>query len=191
MAPVDLKELKEPLKDLLDKGFIRPSVSPWGAPVLFVHKKDGSLRICIDYHQLNKVTVKNKYSLPRIDDIFDQLQGAIIFSKIDLRSGYHQLKVRECDIPKTAFRTRYGHFEFVVMSFGLTNAPAAFMDLMNRVFKQYLDMFVIVFIDDILVYSKSNEEHATHLRIVLQTLEDKELYANSPSVSFGLLLWHS
>ena len=153
MAPAELKELKEQLKDLLEKGFIRPSISPWGAPVLFVRKKDGSLRMCIDYRQLNKVTVKNRYPLPRIDDLFDQLQGASFFSKIDLHSGYHQLRVRECDIPKTAFRTRYGHYEFVVMSFGLTNAPAAFMDLMNRVFKQYLDMFVIVFIDDILVYS--------------------------------------
>ena len=131
MALAELKELKEQLKDLLDKGFIRPSVSPWGAPVLFVRKKDGSLRMCIDYRQLNKVTVKNKYPLPRIDDLFDQLQGASYFSKIDLRSHYHQLKVRECDIPKTTFRTRYGHFEFFVMSFGLTNAPATFMDLMN------------------------------------------------------------
>ena len=137
MAPAELKELKEQLKDLLDKGFIRPSVSPWGAPVLFVRKKDGSLRMCIDYRQLNKVTIKNKYPLPRIDDLFDQLQGATCFSKIDLRCGYHQLRVRECDIPKTTFRTRYGHYEFLVMSFGLTNAPAAFMDLMNRVFKPY------------------------------------------------------
>ena len=131
LPPAELKELKEQLKDLLDKGFIRPSVSPWGAPVLFVRKKDGSLRMCIDYRQLNKVTVKNKYPLPRIDDLFDQLQGASYFSKIDLRSGYHQLKVRECDILKTIFRTRYGHFEFLVMSFGLTNAPTAFMDLIN------------------------------------------------------------
>lgn len=186
MAPAELRELKEQLKDLLDKGFIRPSVSPWGAPVLFVRKKDGSLRMCIDYRQLNKVTVKNKYPLPRIDDLFDQLQGAKCFSKVDLRSGYHQLKVREADIPKTAFRTRYGHFEFLVMSFGLTNAPAAFMDLMNRVFKQYLDMFVIVFIDDILVYSRSEEEHASHLRIVLQTLKDQELYAKFSKCDFWL-----
>ncbi|KAF3680585.1 hypothetical protein FXO38_02229 [Capsicum annuum] len=155
MAPAKLKKLKEQLKDLLDKGFIRPSVSPWGAPILFVQKKDGSFRICIDYRQLNKVTVKNEYPLPRIDDLFDQLQGASYFSKIDLRSCYHQLKVRECDIPKTAFRTHYGHFEFLGMSYRLTNAPITFMDLMNRVFRQYLDMFVIVCIDDILVYSLS------------------------------------
>ncbi|KAH0738661.1 hypothetical protein KY290_037366 [Solanum tuberosum] len=186
MAPAELKELKEQLKDLLEKGFIRPSVSPWGAPVLFVRKKDGSLRMCIDYRQLNKVTIKNKYPLPRIDDLFDQLQGATCFSKIDLRSGYHQLRVRERDIPKTAFRTRYGHYEFLVMSFGLTNAPAAFMDLMNRVFKPYLDMFVIIFIDGILIYSRNEEDHANHLRIVLQTLKDKELYAKFSKCEFWL-----
>nr|AAT39297.2 Gag-pol protein, putative [Solanum demissum] len=186
MAPSELKELKEQLKDLLDKGFIRPSVSPWGAPVLFVRKKDGSLRMCIDYRQLNKVTIKNKYPLPRIDDLFNQLQGATCFSKIDLRSGYHQLRVRECDIPKTAFRTRYGHYEFLVMSFGLTNAPAAFMDLMNRVFKPYLDTFVIVFIDDILVYSRNEEDHASHLRTVLQTLKDNKLYAKFSKCEFWL-----
>ncbi|KAH0713646.1 hypothetical protein KY289_009605 [Solanum tuberosum] len=164
MAPTELKELKEQLKDLLDKGFIRPSISPWGAPVLFVKKKDGSLRMCIDYRQLNEVTIKNKYPIPRIDDLFDQLQGASHFSKIDLRSGYHQLRVRDSDIPKAAFRTRYGHYEFVVMSFGLTNAPAAFTDLVNRVFKQYLDLFVIIFIDDILIYSRNEEEHASYYK---------------------------
>ena len=143
----------------MSKGFIRPSVSPWGAPVLFLKKKDGTMRICIDYRRLNKVIVKNKYPLPRIDDLFDQLQGASLFSKIDLRSGYHQLKIRASDIPKTAFRTRYGHYEFLVMSFGLTNAPEAFMELMNGVFRPYHDSFVIVFIDDILFYSKTEEDH--------------------------------
>ncbi|XP_019241408.1 PREDICTED: uncharacterized protein LOC109221378 [Nicotiana attenuata] len=133
--------------------------------------------MCIDYRQLNKVTVKNKYPLPRIDDLFDQLQGAKVFSKIDLRSGYHQLRIRASDVPKTAFRTRYGHYEFLVMSFRLTNAPAAFMELMNRVFRTYLDSFVIVFIDDILIYSRSQEEHEQHLRVVLQTLRDSRLYA--------------
>jgi hypothetical protein len=131
MAPLKLKELKEQLQELLDRGFIRPSVSPWGAPVLFVKKKDGSMRLCIDYRELNKVTIKNRYPLPRIDDLFDQLHGSQVFSKIDLRSGYHQLKIKEEDIQKTAFRTRYGHYEFLVMSFGLTNTPAAFMDMMN------------------------------------------------------------
>ncbi|KAH0646574.1 hypothetical protein KY284_034458 [Solanum tuberosum] len=186
MAPSELKELKEQLKDLFEKGFIRPSVSPWGAPVLFVRKKYSSLRMCIDYHQLNKVTIKNKYPLLRIDDLFDQLQVSIRFSKIDLRSGYHQLRVRECDIPKTAFRTCYGHCDILVMSFGLTNVLVAFMDLMNRVFKPYLDMFVIVFIDDILIYSRNEEDHANHLRIVLQTLKDRELYAKFSKCEFWL-----
>ncbi|GJV01365.1 putative reverse transcriptase domain-containing protein [Tanacetum coccineum] len=163
LAPSEMQELSGQLQELQDKGFIRPSHSPWGAPVLFVKKKDGSFRMCIDYRELNKLTVKNRYPLPRIDDLFDQLQGSRYFSKIDLRSGYHQLRVHEEDIPKTAFRTRYGHFEFTVMPFGLTNAPAVFMDLMNRVCKPYLDKFVIVFIDDILIYSKSKEEHEGHL----------------------------
>ncbi|CAN1777094.1 Transposon Ty3-G Gag-Pol polyprotein [Linum perenne] len=177
MVSVELKELKEQLGELLEKGFIRPSVSPWGALVLFVKKKDGSLRLCIDYRKLNKATVKNRYPLPKIDDLFDQLQGASVFSKIDLRSGYHQLRVAETSVPKTAFRTRYGHYEFLVMPLGLTNAPSAFMALMNRVFHDYLDKFVIVFIDDILIYSKSNKEHEEHLRITLQKLKEEELYA--------------
>ncbi|KAJ9560990.1 hypothetical protein OSB04_006150 [Centaurea solstitialis] len=186
LAPSELKEMLAQLQELLDKGFIRPSTSPWGAPVLFVKKKDGTMRMCIDYRELNKVTVKNKYPLPRIDDLFDQLQGAKFFSKIDLRSGYHQLKVREEDIPKTAFRTRYGHYEFLVMSFGLTNAPAAFMDLMNRVCKPYLDKFVIVFIDDILIYSKTAEEHGDHLRKVLEMLKREQLYAKFSKCEFWL-----
>ena len=163
LAPTEMKELRTQLDDLLDKCFIRPSSSPWGAPILFVKKKDGSMRLCIDYRELNKVTIKNRYPLPRIDDLFDQLQGASYFSKIDLRSGYHQLKVKEEDVHKTAFRTRYGHYEFLVMPFGLTNAPAAFMDLMNRVCKPYLDKFFIVFIDDILIYSKNQADHEKHL----------------------------
>ncbi|XP_049374045.1 uncharacterized protein LOC125839117 [Solanum verrucosum] len=184
MASAELRELKKQLKDLLENGFLRPSMSPWGAPVLFVRKKDGSLRMSIDYRQLNKVTIKNNYPLPRIADLFDQLQAARCFSKIDLRSGYHQVRVKDEDIPKTAFRTRYGHFEFVVMSFGLTNAPAVFMDLMNRVFKPFLDVFVIVIIDDNLVYSISEEDHANHLRQVLQILRDRKLYAKFSKCEF-------
>ena len=144
------------------------------------------MRICIDYKQLNKVTVKNKYPLPRIDDLFDQLKRATVFSKIDLRSGYYQLRVKESDVPKTAFRTRYGHYEFLVMSFGLTNAPAVFMDLMNQIFRPYLDIFVVVFIDDILIYSRDETEHAEHLRIVLHTLRDKQLFAKFSKCKFWL-----
>ncbi|GJV26204.1 putative reverse transcriptase domain-containing protein [Tanacetum coccineum] len=186
LAPSEMKELADQLQELSDKGFIRPSSSPWGAPVLFVKKKDGSLRMCIDYRELNKLTVKNRYPLPRIDDLFDQLQGSSVYSKIDLRSGYHQLKVREEDISKTAFRTRYGHYEFQVMPFGLTNAPAVFMDLMNRVCKPYLDKFVIVFIDDILIYSKSKQEHEEHLKIILELLKKEELYAKFSKCEFWL-----
>jgi hypothetical protein len=155
MPPKELAELKTQLHELLDKGFIRPSSSPWGCPALFVKKKDGSLRLCVDYRPLNAVTIKNKYPLPRIDVLFDQLAGAKVFSKIDLRSGYHQIKIWPCDIPKTAFSTRYGLYEYLVMSIGLTNAPAYFMYLMNSVFMTELDKFVVVFIDDILVYSKN------------------------------------
>ncbi|GJR48703.1 putative reverse transcriptase domain-containing protein [Tanacetum coccineum] len=186
LAPSEMQELSGQLQELQDKGFIRPSHSPWGAPVLFVKKKDGSFRMCIDYRELNKLTVKNRYPLPRIDDLFDQLQGSRYFSKIDLRSGYHQLRVHEDDIPKTAFRTRYGHFEFTVMPFGLTNAPTVFMDLMNRVCKPYLDKFVIVFIDDILIYSKSKEEHEIHLRMVLELLKKEKLYAKFSKCEFWL-----
>ena len=177
MAPVELHELRVQLQELLDKGFITPSTSPWGAPVLFAKKKDKTLRLCIDYRQLNRVTIKNRYPLPRIDDLFDQLRGARVYSKIDLRTGYHQLRVRDTDIPKTAFRTRYGHFEFTVMPFGLTNAPATVMDLKHRIFQPYLDQFVVVFVDDILICSQSEWEHEYHLRIVLQLLRDHQLYA--------------
>ncbi|GJU49454.1 putative reverse transcriptase domain-containing protein [Tanacetum coccineum] len=175
LAPSKMKELSKQLQELSDKGFIRPSSSPWGAPVLFVKKKDGSFRMCIEYCELNKLTVKNRYPLPRIDDLFDQLQRSSIYSKIDLRSGYHQLRVREHEIPKTAFGTRYGHYEFQVMPFGLTNALAVFMDLMNRVSKPYLDKFVIVFIDDILIYSKDEKEYKEHLKAILELLKKEQL----------------
>ncbi|GKB86125.1 putative reverse transcriptase domain-containing protein [Tanacetum coccineum] len=186
LAPSELEELLGQLKELQDKGFIRPSPSPWGAPVLFIKKKKGSFRMCINYRELNKSTIKNRYPLSRIDDLFDQLQGSQFFSKIDLRSGYHQLRVHEDDIPKTAFRTRYRHFEFTVMPFGLTNAPTIFMDLMNRVCRPYLDKFVIVFIDDILIYSKTQEEHVEHLRLVLELLKREKMYAKFSKCEFWL-----
>ena len=186
MAPVALQELRVQLQGLLDKGFIKPSTSPWGTPVLFVKKKGKTLRLCIDYRQLNRVTVKNRYPLSRIDDLFDQLRGVRVYSKIDLRTGYHQLRVRDTDIPKTAFRTRYGHFEFTVMPFGLMSALAAFMDLMLRVFQPYLDQFVVVFVDDILIYSQLEWEHEHHLRIVLQLLRDQQLYAKFSKYEFWL-----
>jgi len=171
---------------MIEKDFIRPSSSPWGAPVLFVKKKDGSMRLCIEYRELNRVTVKNKYPLPRIDDLFDQLRGASVFSKIDLSSGYHQIPVRESDIPKTAFSSRYGHYEFKVIPFGLTNAPAVFMDQMNRTFQEYLDQCVVVFIDDILIYSKSEEEHSEHLRLILDILRKQKWFAKFSKCEFWL-----
>ncbi|KAJ0556907.1 putative nucleotidyltransferase, Ribonuclease H [Helianthus annuus] len=181
-----MQELKKPLDELLEKGFIQPSSSLWGALILFVKKKDGSMRMCLDYLELNKVTIKNRYPLPWIDDLFDQLQGARFFSKIDLRSGYHQLKVQEEDIPKTAFRTRYGHYEFTVMPFVLTNAPVAFMGMMNRICKPYLDKFIIVFIDDILIYFKNKTEHAQHLHVLLSLLRKEKLYAKFSKCEFWL-----
>eukprot|EP00253_Pinus_taeda_P023407 PITA_23407 len=184
MSTPELTELKMQLQELLDKEYIRPSVSPWGAPVLFVKKKDGTLRMCIDYRQLNKLTIKNKYPLPQIDELFDQVKGATVFSKIDLRSGYHQIRIKDEDIAKTAFRTRYGHYEFVVFPFGLTNAPATFMCLMNSIFHPYLDRFVLIFIDDILIYSRTIEEHHEHLRMVLQTLREHQLYAKFSKCDF-------
>ena len=186
MASSELKELREQLQDLLDKGFIRPSISPWGAPMLFVKKKDGSMRMCIDYRESNKVTIKNRYPLPTIYDLLDQLQGAQVFSKVDLHSGYHQVRVKEEDIPKIAFMTRYGHYEFLVMSFGPTNAPAVFMDMMNKVFHDYLDQFTIVFIEDILIYSKTPEEHDEHLRKALERLRREKLYAKLDKCEFWL-----
>ncbi|GJR06601.1 putative reverse transcriptase domain-containing protein [Tanacetum coccineum] len=186
LALSEMKELSEQLQELFDKGFIRPSSSPWGVPVLFVKKKDGSFRMCIDYCKLNKLIVKNRYPLSRIDNLFDQLQGSSNYLKVDLRSGYHQLRVREQDIPKTAFQTRYGHYEFQVMPFRLTNALAVFMDLMNRVSKPYLDKFVIVFIDDILIYSKEEKEHEEHLKAILELLKKEKLYAKFSKCEFWI-----
>ncbi|WVZ52111.1 hypothetical protein U9M48_003201 [Paspalum notatum var. saurae] len=187
MAPIEHEEVKKNINELLAKGYIRPSSSPWAFPVLLVEKKDTDVkRMCVDYRALNKVTIKNKYPLPRIDDLYDQLQGACIFSKIDLRSGYHQLKIRPSDIPKTAFATKYGLYEYTVMSFGLTNTSAYFMQLMNSVFMDYLDKFVVVFIDDILIYSKTESEHEEHLRLVLQRLREHKLYAKFSKCEFWI-----
>jgi hypothetical protein len=186
MATPELAELKEHTKGLLEKGFICPNSSSWGAPMIFILKKDGTQRLCVDYRALNEVIVKNKNPLPRIDDLFDQLRGSCVFSKIDLRSGYHQLKIRECDIPKTAFVLRYGLYEYTVMSFGLTNAPVYFMYLMNMVFMEYLDKFVMVFIDDILVYSRSEQEHEEHLRLALQKPTENRLYDKLSKCEFWM-----
>jgi hypothetical protein len=180
----ELVELKKQIDELSEKVYIRPSTSPWAAPVLFVEKKDGTRRMCIDYRALNEVTIKNKYPLPIIEDLFDQLREASVFSKIDLRSGYHQLRIRHSGIPKTTFITKYGLYEFIVMSFGLTNAPAFFMNLMNIVFMDYLDKFLVVFMDDILIYSQSEEEHVDHLRMVLQRLREHQLYAKLSKCEF-------
>jgi hypothetical protein len=186
MGPKELVELKAQIDELEEKGFIRESVSPWGTPVIFVDKRDRGRRMCGDYRNLNNVIIKNKYPLPRIQDLFDQVKGSGVFSKIDLRSGYHQIKIKEEDIPKTAFVSRYGHHEYLVVPFGLTNAPAIFMNLMNKIFMPYLDKFVIVFIDDILVYSKDKSDHAKHLRTVLQTLREHQLHAKFSKCEFWL-----
>jgi hypothetical protein len=194
MTPKELAELKDQLNQLLNKGYIRLSSSPWGYPALFVKKKYQFLGLCVDYRPLNVVTVKNKYPLPRIDILFDQLASAKVFSKVDLYSGYHQIKIRPKDIPKTTFSTRYGLYEYLVMSFGLTNTPTHFMYLMNSIFMLELDKFVVVFIDDILIYSKSEEEHARHLRVILQWLRGHQLYVKFSKCAFWLnevlFLWH-
>ncbi|WVZ88993.1 hypothetical protein U9M48_035458 [Paspalum notatum var. saurae] len=187
MAPIEHEEVKKNIDELLAKGYIHPSSSPWAFPVLLVEKKDTDVkRMCVDYRALNKVTIKNKYPLPRIDDLFDQLQGACVFSKIDLRSGYHQLKIRPSDISKIAFTTKYGLYEYTVMSFGLTNAPGYFMQLMNSVFMDYLDKFVVVFIDNILIYSKTEAEHEEHLRLVLQRSREHKLHAKFSKCEFWI-----
>src|SRR4051812_2227624 len=182
----ELKELKKQLREQLDKGFIQPSASSWGAPVLFVEKKDKTKRLVVDYRSLNEVTIKNKYPLPNINELFDQLKGASVFSKIDLRSGYFQLKIREQDVPKTAFTTRYRLYEYTVMSFGLTNAPAYFMTMMNKAFMEYLDNFIVVFIDDILIYSKDEKEHEKHLRLIMEKRREHKLYAKFSKCEFWL-----
>ncbi len=186
MSHEELKELKVQLEELLAKGYIKPSKSPYGAPVLFVHKKDGTLRMCVDYRALNKATMKNRYPLPRIDDLFDRLLGAKVFSRINLRSRYYQIRIAEGDEEKTACRTRYGSYELLVMPFGLTNAPATFCTLMNDIFCEWLDDFVVVYIDDILIYSGSLEEHAEHLRKVFQRLRENKLYAKLEKCEFGV-----
>jgi hypothetical protein len=170
MPPNELAELKVQLPDLLGKGLIRPSASPWSCPAIFVKKKDKSLCMCVNYRPLNAMRIKNKYPLPRIDILFDQLSKAKVFSKNDLRSGYHQIKIRLEDIPKTAFTTRYGLYEYLIMSFGLINTHAYFVYLIDLVFMLELDKFVVVFIDDILIFSTNAEEHAEHLRIILSRL---------------------
>jgi hypothetical protein len=186
MMPKELAELKIPLKELLEKRYIRPSSSPWGYPALFVKKKGQSLRLCVDYHPLNVVTFKNKYPLPRIDILFDQLTGAKVFSKVDLRSGFHQIKIHPEDVPKTAFSTRYELYEYLIMSFGLPNAPVHFIYLMNSIFMPELDKFVVVFIENILVYSRNEEEHEQHLHIILHRLCDHQLYAKFSKCAFWL-----
>nr|GFA11179.1 putative reverse transcriptase domain-containing protein [Tanacetum cinerariifolium] len=191
LAPSEMKEFSKQLRELSKKGFIRPSSSPWGASVLFVKKKNGSFQMCIDYTELNKLMIKNRYPLPRIDDLFDQLYGSSFYSKIDLRYGYHQLRIREEDILITSFRTCYGHYEFQVMPFGLNNAPAIFMDFMNRVSKPYLYKFMIVFINDILINSKNKEEHIEHLKTILNLLRSEKLYAKFINVTFGLISCNS
>jgi hypothetical protein len=186
MPPNELVELKTQLQDLLEKGFIWQSLSPWGCPAIFVKKKDQTLRMCVDYRPLNEVTIKNKYPLPRIGILFDQLTGARVFSKIDLRLGYHQIRIRPEDIPKTTYTTQYGLFEYLVISFGLTNAPAHFTYSMNSIFMPEFDKFVVVFIDDIMIYSKNKEEHVRHLRIVLTRLREHQLYAKFSKCAFWL-----
>ena len=184
MSPTELDELKRQIDDLESKHILRPSKSPFGAPVLLTKKKDGTWRFCVDYRALNAITVKNKYPLPRVDELFDRLHGTRYFSKLDLRSGYWQIRVREEDVPKTAFRSRYGSYEWLVLPMGLTNAPATFMHLMNQIFRPYLDQFVIVFLDDVLIYSRTLAEHRRHVRLALDVLRKHQLYAKESKCEF-------
>jgi hypothetical protein len=177
MAPLELAELKKQHDESLRKSFNHPSSSPWACPILFVKKKDGTDQMVVDYHPVNLVTIKNKYPLPRINNLYDQLAGSSVFSKMDLRLGYYQIKIRNGDIPNMAFVTRYGQYEYTVMSFALTNAPATFSRLMNSIFMDYQDKFIVVYLDDILIYLKHKEEHAEHLRLVLAKLREHRLYA--------------
>src|SRR3954464_9931491 len=186
MPPHELLELKEEIDKALQKGFIRPSSSAWGAPSLFVKKSDGTNRLVQDYRPINQATIQNKYPLPRINDLYDQLAGSKVFSNLILRLGYHQIRVRDVDIPKTAFITRYGSYEYIVMSFGLTNAPTTFSRLMNYIFMEYLDKFVVVYLDDILIYSKTEEEHAEHLCLVLEKIREQKHYAKYSKCEFWL-----
>jgi Reverse transcriptase (RNA-dependent DNA polymerase) len=170
LSPAEMDELKKQLSILLEMGLIRPSVSPWGAPILFSPKKDGGLRTCLDYRAFNKLAIKNKCPIPRIDEIFDRLQGAQYFTSLYLRSGYYQIRMKDADIPKTCIRTRYGSFEILVMPFRLTSAPSTFQAVMNDVFREYLDEFVMVYIDDILIFSRTAEDHLMHVELILAQL---------------------
>ena len=185
LSRAEFLEAERQTKILLEKGYIEPSTSPYGAPILFVQKKDGSLRMVIDYRALNKLTVKNKYPMPRIDDTLDQLQGSTLFTSLDLTSGYHQIRITEEDVPKTAFRTPMGLYQWRVLPFGLTNAPATFQTAMNAIFRPFLHKFVLVYLDDILIYSKTPEEHRVHLQQVLDLLREHKLYANLKKCSFA------
>ena len=185
LSIVEMAEIKKQVQDLLDQGVIRPSSSPCGSPIVLVMKKDGTWRMCVDYRALNKITIKNRYPLPRIDDLLDQLKDVVFFTKLDLRSGYHQIRIAESDVWKTAFKTKQGLFEWLVMPFGLCNAPATFMRVMNDVFRPFLDDFVIVYLDDILVFSKTWEAHVGHVKIVLDTLKKEKLYVKLSKCEFG------
>ena len=183
-SPTELAEIKRQLADYLAKGHVEPSSSPFGAPVLFVQKKDGGLRMCVDYRALNKVTIANRYPLPRIDEMLDQLHGARYFSSLDLQAGYHQIRIAPEDVEMTAFRTPYGLYQFKVLSFGLTNAPATFQRVMNDIFRQELGVSVLVYLDDILVFSRTAEEHLQHIRCVLTKLRQHQLFAKALEMSF-------